>query len=100
MNKIAEQHRTVAASLVALLILAVAAYFYTVGEAPGRDTIGSVEPKLTLEQICRDSLAYTTLEAGTDTEAYVQDCIAGKFPQVIEEHVQRLNEQNNTPVSE
>lgn len=100
MNKIAEQHRTVAASLVALLIIAVAAYFYTVGEAPGRDTIGVPEPKLTLEQICRDSLSYTTLAVGADTEAYIRDCIAGKFPQVIEDHVRRLNEQNNTPVAE
>ncbi len=96
----AEQHKTVVASLVALLILVIAAYFYTVGEAPGRDTIGVPEPKLTLEQICRDSLTYTTLEAGADVEAYIQDCVAGKFPRVIEDHVQRLNEQNNTPVSE
>jgi hypothetical protein len=100
MKQLAEHHKTAIASVIALGILAIAAYFYTVGEAPGRDTIGVPEPKLTIEQICRDSLAYTTLEVGADAEVYVQDCIAGKFPQVIETHVQRLNEQNNTPLAE
>lgn len=100
MKQLAEHHKTAIASVIALGILAVAAYFYTVGEAPGRDTIGVPEPKITIEQICRDSLSYTTLEAGADTEAYVQECIAGKYPQVIEDQVQRLNKQNNTPVTE
>lgn len=100
MKQLAEHHKTAVASVIALLILAVAAYFYTIGEAPGRDAIGVPEPKLTIEQICRDSLSYTTISADADVDAYIRDCIAGKFPRVIDEHVERLNEQNNTPVSE
>lgn len=96
MKQLAEEHRTLIGSLVALLIIGAAAYFYTVGEAPGRNTIGVFppEPKVQIEEICRASLSYTTFPAGTDTESYVQECIEGKHPQVIEDYVQRMNAQN------
>lgn len=96
MKQLAETHRTLIGSLIALAIIIAAAYFYTVGEAPGRNTIGTLppEPKVQIEEICRASLTYTTFPEGTDTERYVQECIDGKHPNVIEDFVKRMNAEN------
>ncbi len=93
MKQLAEQHKTLLSVAVALAIVAGAAYFYTVGEAPGRDTIGVPEaPLIQIADICRDSLSNTTLPVG-ETEDYLKDCEAGKYPQVIEDYVKKVNAQ-------
>jgi hypothetical protein len=91
-----QNSQVITAVIIALLILAGTAYLYSVSEAPSKDVVGGAltEPKISVDSICRDSLAYTTFPAGTDTEVYVQDCINGKYPEVIEKHVQMLNEQS------
>lgn len=73
-----------AIAIVALIVLGIRAYM-----APA----GSVEPevpamagKINIEEVCRGSLAYTTFMDNESAEAYVEACINGEHPDVIERY--------------
>jgi hypothetical protein len=45
-----------------------------------------VQGKLNINEICQGALAYTDFTDGASADAYVQDCIEGKHPEVIERY--------------
>ncbi|MFZ2593787.1 MAG: hypothetical protein WAX38_03375 [Minisyncoccia bacterium] len=52
--------------------------------------------KLDINQICDDSLAFTTFTDGAASDAYLVDCKAGKHPEVIEQFKQSLQMEDGT----
>lgn len=40
---------------------------------------------------CESALAYTTFSSGEEADAFVKDCIDGKYPEVIERYKAQLN---------
>jgi hypothetical protein len=46
--------------------------------------------KLNIAVVCEEALAYMTFPDGNSADAFVEDCTAGKHPEVIEEHRKRL----------
>lgn len=47
--------------------------------------------KLNITVVCESALAYTTFTDGASAEAFVQDCIDGKHPEVIERYKADMN---------
>ena len=39
---------------------------------------------------CESALAYTTFSSGEEADAFVKDCIDGKYPEVIERYIQDM----------
>ncbi len=54
------------------------------------ETVPTVNGKISIEAACRSALLYTTFAAGEDAEAYVQECIDGRHPAVIERYKQEM----------
>lgn len=46
----------------------------------------STDGKIDIDTACRGALAYMTFPDGAAADAFVQDCIAGKHPEVIERY--------------
>jgi hypothetical protein len=55
-----------------------------------QETVSATNGKLNIEEVCRSALAYTTFESGDAAESFVQECIEGKRPEVIERYKQDM----------
>ena len=47
---------------------------------------GKIDPRVA----CESALAYTTFSSGEEADAFVKDCIDGKYPEVIERYIQDM----------
>jgi hypothetical protein len=48
--------------------------------------------KLDVSAVCKNALAYMTFPDGETADKFVQDCIDGKYPDVIENYKAQLNQ--------
>jgi hypothetical protein len=71
---------------------ALNAYIYE--EKQADDTVnypapaaGKIDPRVA----CESALMYTTFTSGEEAEAFVEACVAGEHPEVIERYIESLN---------
>lgn len=50
--------------------------------------------KLDINEICNGALAYMTFESGEAADAFVQECIAGEHPEVVQDYMQQMQSEN------
>ncbi len=62
-------------------------------EVPNQIQVGEPAPmgKINIGEVCQGALAYMTFTDGAAAEAFVEDCKAGKHPEVIEQYKANLN---------
>lgn len=74
-----------------LAIIAIIAIVYSVYTMRTPVAVQMPNAKINIEEVCQGALAYTTFSDGVTAEAFVQDCIDGKHPEVIEQYIQNLD---------
>jgi hypothetical protein len=84
-------HYFVGALMIALpIILLIVVFGVGLGAFLGARSMDATPSrpalKINIDQVCQDSLAYTSFPAGAEAEiaAYLKDCKEGKHPEVIE----------------
>lgn len=50
--------------------------------------------KIDINEVCNGALAYMTFESSDDADAFVQGCISGEHPEVVEQYLQQMREAN------
>ncbi len=50
--------------------------------------------KLDINEICNGALASMTFESGEAADAFVQECIAGEHPEVVQNYMQMMQSEN------
>src|SRR5262245_37801514 len=51
--------------------------------------------KINIQAVCTGALAYMTFPSSAEADAFVQDCIDGKHPEVIEQYRAQIGADNN-----
>jgi hypothetical protein len=47
--------------------------------------------KIDVRVACESALMYTTFEDGAQADAFIAECIEGKYPEVIDRYIESLN---------
>lgn len=55
------------------------------------ETSGGANAKININAVCQGALAYMTFPVGSSSEIFVQECIEGKHPEVIEKFKADMN---------
>lgn len=55
------------------------------------DSSNKPQAKINVQAVCEGALAYTTFTDGAAADAYVAECIEGKYPDVIDRYIESLN---------
>lgn len=63
---------------------------------PAEPDVSNIDTKLDINQICDNSLAYTSFSDGAAADAYLVACKAGNHPEVIEQYKNSLNMEDGT----
>jgi hypothetical protein len=63
---------------------------------PGEMMNPNMMGKIDINEVCNGALAYTTFESGEAADAFVQECVEGKRPEVIEQYMQQMQQVNGT----
>lgn len=60
-------------------------------EAPVPGKSPKSEMKINIDEVCQGALMYMTFTDGAAADAFVEDCKAGKHPEVIEQYKANMN---------
>jgi hypothetical protein len=76
--------------IVGVVIVSGAGYLYFMQQSQqaavtnGTPPASGMQGKINIDEICQGALAYMTFESSVEAEAFMQDCMEGKRPEVIE----------------
>jgi len=75
--------------IIALLVVGYLVFINTQKVTPPQEP-AEPQAKIDPRVACESALAYTTFSSGEESDAFVKDCIGGKYPEVIERYIQDM----------
>ncbi|KND47728.1 MAG: hypothetical protein AB201_02205 [Parcubacteria bacterium C7867-006] len=85
------KNKNIVISLSIIFALALIGYFFFYNKSAQNTKNPNSTAKINIEAVCQGALAYMTFPDSKSADIYVEECIEGKHPEVIERYKASLN---------
>ena len=88
-------NKNIIISILIVLAALVAGYFIinkkAIENPPINEVNEGVQGKININEVCAGALAYMTFPDSASVDIFIQECIEGKYPEVIEKFKADMN---------